>query len=692
MASLSIPALRCGGPGYLPQSHPLRAGPFSMLFEEGELRRIRLGDREVIRRIYLTVRGPDWSTIPAEISGLKVEREGEGFDISFLAAYRKGEVDFTWTVAIRGNAEGEIRYYATGKADSAFATNRVGLCVLHPLRECAGMPALIRRMDDTVLEGRFPESIEPHQPFLGFKEIAHVVEKEWLALVTLNGETFEMEDQRNWTDGSFKTYCPPQERPKPRRLEAGWETEQYLFLMLQNPDGKPISELKAALAAAEAAKRPASQDSGGKPPEAAAAPTWPTLRPDTDKGFPVPGFGFGMASHGRPLDAEDTVRLKALAPFHLRADLRLSHPGYREELARAAAQARALSLPLEVALVLPENAEAALAEFAPAWEAAGAEAVRWLIFSEQADATTDAALAAARTHLGPLEPLASFARGSKGDFVLLNRNRPAPQPGMSLAYGMCPQVHLTDNRTLVESLEGQAWTSATIAANFQRASAIATPITLKRSPFYLALKKPVMPMSSVAPEAASQVEPFWRNQVDTRQFSLFGAGWTLGSLKRLALSSANSATFYETTGLLGVMAGSGLPGELLKSPAFDFSIEPGWVYPMYHVFADFAGFVGGHAYEVHSEQPLRFDAVLLHAGNKASLLIANLEEIPGTVRMVELGNIGGMRRLHEGNAMRAMQDPEGYRSEAFEPCPGDADGWEISMRPFEYIRIDLSAE
>ena len=120
MASLSIPALRCGGPGYLPQSHVLRAGPFTMLFEQGELRRIRLGDREVIRRIYLTVRGPDWSTIPAEITGLKVEREGEGFVVSYLAVYRKGEVDFTWSVVLRGNADGEIRFFAEGKANSAF--------------------------------------------------------------------------------------------------------------------------------------------------------------------------------------------------------------------------------------------------------------------------------------------------------------------------------------------------------------------------------------------------------------------------------------------------------------------------------------------------------------------------------------------------------------------------------------------
>ena len=106
MASLSIPALRCGGPGHLPQSHVLKAGPFSMLFEQGELRRIRLGDREVIRRIYLTVRGPDWSTIPGEITDLTVTHTEGGFDIHYTASHRKGGIDFTWVVDIRGNADG----------------------------------------------------------------------------------------------------------------------------------------------------------------------------------------------------------------------------------------------------------------------------------------------------------------------------------------------------------------------------------------------------------------------------------------------------------------------------------------------------------------------------------------------------------------------------------------------------------
>ncbi|HKP96666.1 MAG TPA: hypothetical protein VJ385_12985 [Fibrobacteria bacterium] len=664
MASLSLPALRCGGPANLPHSQVLRSGPFTMLFEQGELRRIRLGDREVIRRIYLTVRGPDWSTVPAEISALRVDARADHFSAGYVLAYKQGDVDFAWTVTLTGGPEGNIRLEARGRAGAAFATNRVGICVLHPLRECAGMPALVRGVDDEAREGRFPDLVNPHQPFLAFHEIAHVVEKEWLGLVRFEGETFEMEDQRNWTDGSFKTYCPPQDQPKPRRIEAGWETLQTATLMLLNPESKPIEALIEAL-----------------PP----AVTAPTLVPDTDRGKPVPGFGFGMPSHGRPLHARDAARLKALSPFHLRADFRLAQPGFREEIFRVAAQAGELGLPLETALVVPRDGDAALGEFAAAWEESGAEAVRWLILSDHADVATEETMQAARNHLAHLDPLATFARGSKGDFVLLNRNRPPAQPGISLSYAMCPQVHLTDNRTLVESLEGQAWTLRTVAAAWPRSNAIATPITLKRSPLTVALKKPPLD----AP--GSPVASLWRNQVDTRQFSLFGAGWTLGSLKRMALEGANSATYFEATGLLGIMAGEDLPPDLLKSPAFDFAIAPGWVYPLYHVFADFAGFVGGNAYDVKSDSPLRYDAVLLHAGDKASLLLANLEETPGTVRLKELGAVGGLRRLNETNVMEAMAEPEAYRATPFEPCPGDADGWEIALLPFEYVRLDLAA-
>ena len=49
----------------LPEQVELRAGPLSVVFEDGGLRYIRYGDREVVRRIYVAVRDPSSSTPPS---------------------------------------------------------------------------------------------------------------------------------------------------------------------------------------------------------------------------------------------------------------------------------------------------------------------------------------------------------------------------------------------------------------------------------------------------------------------------------------------------------------------------------------------------------------------------------------------------------------------------------------------------
>jgi hypothetical protein len=51
-----MPVCYYGSPGPLPAPRPLRAGPLSLRYETGDLRYLRLGELEVIRRIYVAVR------------------------------------------------------------------------------------------------------------------------------------------------------------------------------------------------------------------------------------------------------------------------------------------------------------------------------------------------------------------------------------------------------------------------------------------------------------------------------------------------------------------------------------------------------------------------------------------------------------------------------------------------------------
>ena len=61
---LSVNVWRHGNDQGLPARQGLRAGPLSVVFEQGELRSIGLGDREVINRIYAAVRDRNWETAP----------------------------------------------------------------------------------------------------------------------------------------------------------------------------------------------------------------------------------------------------------------------------------------------------------------------------------------------------------------------------------------------------------------------------------------------------------------------------------------------------------------------------------------------------------------------------------------------------------------------------------------------------
>ena len=55
----------------------------------------------------------------------------------------------------------------------------------------------------------FPSLVAPHQPFRNVRAILHEVTPGVEVEVRMEGETFETEDQRNWSDASFKTYGTP---------------------------------------------------------------------------------------------------------------------------------------------------------------------------------------------------------------------------------------------------------------------------------------------------------------------------------------------------------------------------------------------------------------------------------------------------------------------------------------------------
>lgn len=623
----------------------LRAGPVTALFEPeiGFLRYVRYAGCEVLRGIYGAVRDAAWGTVPARIEKLEVDQGADAFTVRFRANCHAGDVRFEWAGAITGTPTG-VTYSFDGLAASDFQTSRTGLCALHPVPEGVPVACVVEHVDGREEHGEFPIEVEPHQPFREIRALRQEVAPGVLARIEFTGDTFEMEDQRNWTDASFKTYSRPLELPRPYLLSRGDRVRQAVAVTFAGDSGKGIAE-----------------------------PDEITLSVTSQVAGRLPQIGLGTAHHGLPLSRRETERLRLLCPAHLRVDLHLAQAGWLTTFQRAAAEAAALGTRLEVALFLAEGAETQLAAFRNALAGIRVPIARWLVFQEGARATPDAALELVRRTLRDAPLFAPAGGGTNNSFADLNRRAPFALAPDFVVFAINPQVHAFDDRTLVENLEGQAQAVRSAVRLATGKPVVVSPVTLR----------PRFNAEATGPEPSTPPGelPF---AVDPRQMSLFGAGWTVGCLHALSRSGASSVTLYETTGWRGVMEtekGSFLPEQ--------FASFPGGVYPLYHPLADLPA-DRAQVLVTHSSHPLDAEALALRLPDgRLRVLLVNHAEACREVRVTGLpGAVARLRTLDLTNVERAMRAPEAYRTEPAARAPISEGALRLPLEPFAVVTLD----
>ncbi len=647
----------------LPERVPLRAGPLSLFWEGGDLRAIRLGEVEVLRRVYVAIRDRNWGTVAPVLSNVVMDVGASAFRIQFDVENRQDEIHFAWRGEITGAADGTIRFSMDGVAHNAFLRNRIGFCVLHGA-EAAGAAARVTHVDGTIEQGTLPVDVVPDQPVRPFAEMAglsHEVSPGVWAELRFAGETFEMEDQRNWTDASYKTFGTPLRLPYPVEVQAGARMQQAITLTLRD-------------------ERPG--------PRVAVAPVPATLTLTVDAAAPaapLPRLGLGSASHGEPLAPREVERLRALRLDHLRADLRLTEPGWEAALRRASEDTTALGVSLHLALFLSAaGADQELAALRRALAALRPPVSAFLIYPTRehfgGGAPIAEIIAAARRHRAAglnRRPVARLVAGTNADYIFLARNLPPLDQIDALTFAIHPQEHAFDNASLAETLR----TQATVVANARRLGCglpvFVSPVTLKRR---------FNPHATAAepPDGSNRPPGMLPPAVDVRQMSLFAAGWTASSLKYLALGGAASVTYYETTGWCGVMETAA------GSPAPPFEGLGGCVFPLYHVLADVAEFAGGEVMALRPSDALILDGLALRKDGRLRVLAANLTAEPQTVALRGLPATISARMLDAGHAETAMCAPEAYRARAGAAI-ATADGClTLTLPPCALIRVDGS--
>ena len=185
----------------------LHAGPISVKLAGGELRYLSVGDREIVRRIYFAVRDAEWDTATPVFDRVSIKVQKNSFVVDLSAHCVLLTADFSWTGKITGTPDGKITFSVTGQPNRDFKSNRIGICVLY------GAPFLAGRSFETVgVDGKtltpqtFPSLVSASLLTQNFETLRYH-EKGLKVSVGVSGQaTFSMEDQRTYSDSSYKAY------------------------------------------------------------------------------------------------------------------------------------------------------------------------------------------------------------------------------------------------------------------------------------------------------------------------------------------------------------------------------------------------------------------------------------------------------------------------------------------------------
>lgn len=629
-----------------PPEHPrlLRAGGLTAEFIGGELRHIRYQGREVLRAIAWLVRDRDWGTYAPDITDLHIEEGAASFHVSYHARCvdtASGQ-QLRYQVHIQaeaGELHGTLRVEAHYQADTRFLTCRNGFCLLHPIDGLAGQAVSIGHPDGSIEQAHFPAEIAPWQPFKEIASMQWTVAEGVSASCHLHGDVFEMEDHRNWSDASYKTYVRPLSRPWPYWIEQGETGSQSVRLNIAGsaaPLPPACGDIELVLES---------------PPEARRHPA------------------IGMLL--RAGDCEAVLRniehLRALAPQVLLCQFDPTAGDGLAALTGFAAIAQRYRARYVLECVVP-------GQHLPAVELA--QIAAWV---STAELTLDGiAVCPAVDRLSvppgspwpPCPPLADIYAAARASFpgmplgggmfsyfTELNRKRPPSHMLDWVTHATNPIVHAAGDTAVMQTLEALPHITgscrAIIGAN-QRYWLGPITLAMRQNPY--GSKTMDNPDGRRMPMAGS----------DPRERALFGAAWLLA----YAATVANAEAEIEVLTAGPLSGPRGLTGPAPSSD--DGSNQP---YPMYYVVQALAQLAGHARLHCSSSAPgklLGIGAVSAHGEH--TLWVVNLGAAPQTLRIR-----GGTP--HGARLVRVI-DAQGVR-ELDQPAPPDA----IALAPYACMAL-----
>ena len=552
-----------------------RSGRWSLEVRGDEFADLAYDGRVVLRSVRGVVRDRNWDT-----AALVVDRVDMS-DLALTLHVHSAGLGSDLRGIVRAETRGaRLRVLADLESQTPFAANRTGLVVLHP-PGLAGSPLRVTHPDAAVEASAFPSRISPHQPAFDIAGLAW--SQDGLDVtVRFDGDVFEMEDQRNWTDASYKTYSRPLALPFPYPLAAGERVVQSIDLEVT---GAPVTAEADAVTRIRLAEGPA------LPQIAVSAATAPDPAPD------------GAATAPDPAPDAPATAATVLV------ELDLATRNWRAALTRAAASGR----PLDVRFVLADDDPALVHEGALALR--GLPVVRATAFWPTGPArhvSDIEAIALLREALVDAGVDTHVVGGARSHFTELNRERDRLPRGLDgIVFSSTPLFHSLSTAQLVEALPIQRLVAAQAVEIAGGLPVHIGPISLRPHFNDVATTTPPMPVHADLRDGyGSALTP----AADPRQTSPELAAWTVASAAALAVPGVATLAYFEEWGPRGLRTADGTPLPVLDAVS---------------ALATMAGEPG-----VRGDSP---DGLVWAIGARTSgdvtVLVANLDRVPRAVEV-----------------------------------------------------------
>lgn len=495
----------------LPAALPLSCGRLSTRLRGTRLGPICWDGHEVWHGVDFLYRDPDWGTPLPVVETIDIARDGDGLHLRLQARIAAG-AGIACEIAIDIDETGlDYRAQCTPLAD--LATNRTGIVLMHPLDVC-GDAVEIEHVDGRRSRSTFPELIAPWPPFMLVRAIRHEFAAGAWAGCRFEGDDFELEDQRNNADASFKTYNRSNLMPRPYVLRGGTLVRQSVHLRI---DAEALRHLPARPRAGQAVRI-----SVGAP--AASLPRIGTALRASD------------LQHAKRL----VGALDHLRPGHLHLCLSASsEPPDTGALARLLEAAGGCALRLDIEGLTVKHAEAQLDRIAVRLQEAGLVPAAVLPLPSTPPIVEAARRAFPRSRIGA---------GTPHFFTQLNRSEDLGVADF-LSFSTASVVHGADDEDIMCGLRS-------LPAMLQTLRHRHGAVPLQIGPSSIGARR--SPLGGQPDSDGRRRLALARR--DPRSRGLYGAAWALGYVAQLARDGVEAISLFELQGDAALFEGGGRGG------------------------------------------------------------------------------------------------------------------------------------